>query len=141
MHRSYNDIRSRIAEHPSWWQEGGVPRYGTFDPEVAGSVYANEIALVEIACQLCRTPFLATIETSRRDGRIAQGIRDRSLSYGDPPNVDCCGAGAATSSLTCRVVQYWARGHEEFVNKDRVVTDLQFFEWRRDPSLELVFPS
>ena len=89
MHRSYDDITGRIAEPPSWWQAGGVPRYGDFHPGRSSSIYAREAALVEIACQSCGTRFRVSFDADQMDqfeGRgIAEQIRACTLHYGDPP--------------------------------------------------------
>ena len=138
MNRHYGDILSRIAEPPSWWEEGGVPRYGTFDPAESTGIYCLEVALVEIACQDCEARFLVTFENASDDRVIARDIRAETLHYGDPPNVGCCAAGPTKSSEPVRVVQYWARGHSEYVEQG-IVVDGAFFEWRRDPSLEVEF--
>jgi hypothetical protein len=139
MNRQYDDILSRIPEPPAFWQQGGIPRYGTFDPEASSDVYSNELALVEIACQFCRKPFTVLIETAGHDRRIAEAIRAGTLHYGDPPNTGCCG-GVSAGSLALRVLQYWAKAHPEHV-EDGLVVDVQgFFEWRRDPSLEVELP-
>ena len=30
MHEPYDDIKSRVAEEPSWYDENGTPRYGDY---------------------------------------------------------------------------------------------------------------
>lgn len=60
---------------------------------------------------------------------LADSIREKSLHYGDPPNVDCCGAGATMNSEPRRVLEYWRR-------YDRNGTDI-ILEWHRDRSLEI----
>jgi hypothetical protein len=141
MHRSYSDIMSRISGEPAWWQEGGIPRYGPFKPGVSTGVYCGEVALVEIACQHCRRPFIVAMETAFGNEReIAREIGDYSLCYGDPPNIDCCGAGRVDTSVTLQVIEYWTRHHPEYL-KDGIVTDQDaYFAWRRDHSLEVEFP-
>jgi len=139
VNREYQDILSRISEPPSWWQEGGVPRYGPFEPGSSTSVYANEAALVEIACQFCRRPFIVLFETSAKDRRIAAEIRAGTLHYGDPPNVGCC-TGVSANSTPVQVLQYWARAHQEYVEGGLIVDTRAFFEWRRDASLEVGLP-
>lgn len=67
MHPTYDDITGRIAEAPSWWQEGGVPRYGEFSPDRSSSIYAREVALVEIACQACGTRFKVVFTADQMD--------------------------------------------------------------------------
>lgn len=142
MNRSYSDIIDRINVAPLWWQAGGVPRYDPFSPKACG-VYASEAALVEIAAQGCETTFLVLIETEGRDGKIAADIQAESLAYGDPPNVDCCnGFCSVQTTIAIRVVEYWRQGGQhggiEYV-KEGVIKDVAYFEWQRDPSLEVVF--
>lgn len=140
MYPSYEDITSRIPEAPGWWQEGGVPRYGVFTPRETASIYANEAALVEIACQSCDARFHVSFHADKMDayeGRsVADLIRSDSLHYGDPPNTGCCAAGATMSSINVRVVEYWSKDHAQFVKKG-VITDYErYSEWKRDPLLE-----
>ena len=53
----YSDIRSRIAEEPTWYDGNGAPRYGTFNPDMLG-VYDTYALLAEIECQSCARVFL-----------------------------------------------------------------------------------
>jgi hypothetical protein len=134
MHNDYTDIRSRIGEPPSWWDERAVPRYCPFSPREAANIYADEVALVEIECQACEHPFLVAFSCSeieasmerhrgRRGATIAEQIKDKTMHYGDPPNADCCAAGPTMNCNDIRVVEYWRRNSE--------------FDWVRDPSLEV----
>lgn len=139
MHRRYDDIILRISSAPVWWQEGGVPRYDPFHPETSTGVYAQEAAVAEIATQCCETTFLVLIETNMVDRRIAAMIRDESLRYGDPPNVYCCEAGVPShSTVMLRVIEYWARADQTYVEDNRI-TDDAYYRWVRDCSLEIVF--
>jgi hypothetical protein len=130
MNHHYSDIRERIAEPPKWWDECAVPRYCDFKPDETANIYAEEVALVEIQCQECATPFLVAFASSAMDRAIykapsiAESITKGTLHYGDPPNVGCCIAGATMNCIDVRVVEYW--------NKKRA-----FLEWERDPSLEI----
>ena len=137
MYRAYYDIISRISKPPLWWQEWGIPRYDEFDPSNSTALGTKEVALAEIACQATGTRFIVAFEGGG-DGAIATAIRDFSLDYGDPPNV--AGVVPHMLSETLRVLQYWYRGHPEYV-VDGVITDWnRYDEWRRDPSLEVTFP-
>src|SRR5579864_2676618 len=53
MFNDYEDITERIAEPPKWWDEYGVPRYAEYGPYQVANIYAQETALVEIACSAC----------------------------------------------------------------------------------------
>jgi hypothetical protein len=140
MHPRYDDITSRIPEPPSWWQEGGVPRYGTFTPEQSSSIYAREVALVEIACQSCGTRFRVVFTADQMDqfeGRdIAGQIRDCTMTYGDPPNTGCCAAGATMNSDPIAVIEYWSKCHQKYVEGTRITDWERYNEWLRDPLLE-----
>jgi len=137
MTPEYADIRSRIAEEPSWYDDNGVPRYGKFHPRNAPNIYANEVALVEIGCQGCDLTWLVSFTRSSMDelrekitGRepvsIAESIRKGSLHYGDPPShVETDHAGSTMNCLDWRVIEYW---HKEE------------FDWVRDHSLEIDLP-
>lgn len=54
MHHHYEDIRNKIAEQPSWFDENA---YEPFAPHIGADIYADEIALVLIACQSCGREF------------------------------------------------------------------------------------
>jgi len=45
MLQHYEDILSRIAEPPRWFDEQGVPRYCEFAPHCIANIYADECAL------------------------------------------------------------------------------------------------
>jgi hypothetical protein len=51
MHADYSDIRSRIQEEPSWFDEQAVPRYCPLKPDAMSNVYAREAVLILAACQ------------------------------------------------------------------------------------------
>lgn len=140
MHPDYDDIISRISEKPSWWQEGGVPRYGDFDPDKSSSIYAKTVILAEIACQGCGEKFRVCFTEHRHDffkkTTLEEDVQNGNLHYGDPPNTGCCAAGATMSSEMVQVLEFWRRGHPEYVSGG-VITDLtKYNEWRRDPLLE-----
>jgi len=139
VHRSYDDIISRIPEAPIWWQENGVPRYNPFHPHWSTGVYTSEAVLAEVACQACETTFLVCIETTAKDGRLAEAIRAETLEYGDPPNVLCCGRGHAMSTGMIRIVEYWRSQDPKYARDGRIVDSKRYFEWVRSPELEIAF--
>lgn len=129
MRPDYKDIRSRIEESPSWYDDHGVPRYGTFSPRNGANFYAREAVLAEIKCQGCGQPYRVGFsyniaETADPVRPLAQHIRAGRLDYGDPPNA-CCHVGATMSSIPIRVLEYWWHPGPPNV------------EWRRDASLEV----
>ncbi len=120
MHNYYDDILSRIDEPPQWFDENAVPRYGSFAPSKLANIYSSEAALVEIACQSCGTRFKVAFANGMGDDivdaiahrprrRLADKIRERTIHYGDPPNMLCCEFGASENSRALRVLEYWSR--------------------------------
>jgi hypothetical protein len=139
MHAWYDDITSRIAMRPVWYDENRVPRYSTFSPEDCANIFASECALIEIVCQECLRTFFVC-ETKRHlnqslADRLRENIENMTGVCGEPPRHGVrdvkeitsrfhCLAGDTMSSLALRVVEYWKRSH---------------LEWIRDPSLEIGF--
>ena len=130
MNREYRDLLALTPHKPSFFQEGGVPRWGAFTPGESNGVYASEVAIVEIACQGCDTRFHVLMESKRHEASLAQAIMEKSLHYGDPPNVGCCPAGPTMNSEPVSVVEYWRRNSEIHWTHDR---------WSRDTSKEIAF--
>lgn len=136
MKCNYSDILSRIPDKPSWFDECAVPRFVDFHPSRSSDIYARECALVEIGCQNCQTRFRVAFARSAVDDlkshrlgmkprTLADSIREKTIHYGDPPNVRCCPAGPTMNSDPLRVIEFW--------HKSRA-TD---YEWERDTSLEI----
>lgn len=128
MKHHFDDIRSRIAEPPRWWDEHGTPRWSAFTPRETADIYARTAVLLEIACQSCGERF--TVAMSESHPRTLYGhalpsleasVRDGSVHYGDPPNVGCCPAGATMNCDDLAVLEFW---------------QWRDLEWERDPSLE-----
>lgn len=128
MHYHYQDIRKRIAEEPTWFDEHGVPRWEAFSPRAVANIYAKEVVLLHIECQSCRRAFRVAMSSSDYD-TLVQGspalqalVERKAIAYGDPPNIGCCPAGPTMSSDTRRVLQFWK---------------YQRFEWSRVAKLEI----
>jgi hypothetical protein len=141
VHGSYDDIMSRIAEPPVWFDEHAVPRYCEFAPNKLANICAGETALVEIACQCCRRVFrVAFSKLNWPNDSIAEAIQAKNLHYGDPPNV-CCMPGAAMNSVPHRVIEYWRRHDPKYVQREGALAFIKdsaaYHEWVRDPSLEI----
>lgn len=124
MNPSYADIREKLGE-PKWWDEKAVPRYCDFHPD-AVNVYANEVALVRIACQACGRQFdVAMVSDSMlvAFGRrtLRQQITDRAIHYGDPPNAGCCPAGPTMNCDDLRVLEFWERSTGGAWSRDHLV--------------------
>jgi hypothetical protein len=146
----YDDILSRIAEEPIWFDENAVPRYCEFHPSKIAS--GDEVALVEVTCQSCgrlfRVAFAASAPAMHSQGEwpigpIGRAIREKSLHYGDPPNVWCCPAGPTENSEPRKVVEYWRQGDPKYVQRDamglglRITDPRAYFAWTRYPSFEI----
>ena len=158
MHHHYDDIIKAVGVAPTWWQEEGVPRFCEFTPDVSSNIYADEVALVEIACQSCDTRFNVAFNTSAASRvqqalignsnienvdfdalRLSSLIASGDLFYGDPPNTGCCAAGPTMTSETIRVIEYWHRHHQKYV-VDGIISDIvKYSEWRRNPEFEITF--
>lgn len=124
---AYHDIRSRIADPPTWHDRHGVPRYEPFHPSLLG-VYDDFAILAEIACQWCGQRFLVGGGWTRFDV-FADPIVERNLEalatsfdYGDPPrhNAEAKGecAGATMSSETVRVAEAWEKVGFDWVRRE-----------------------
>jgi len=123
MKQEYRDITSRMRKPPLWWDEEGVPRYEPFRPDLCNNIYAEQAALLEIACQRCgRTFLVARTDDSPLGVRLHRAIRDHSIGYGDPPYDPACPAGNTMSSDTLCVMQFWCR---------------KGLKWKRVPKLEI----
>jgi hypothetical protein len=132
MHHTFDDIRSRIAEPPTWFDSNGTPRYGEFTPGACPNIYADEVALVEIGCQSCGECFMVEMHhpLMEPEWTLKEHILNSEgalVHYGDPPAHGC--VGDTMNCLDLRVVQYWH-------HKD----DSVMLEWERVAELEIALP-
>lgn len=109
MKPRYIDILSRIPGEPLWWDARGVPRYDPFSPHA--TPYAEEVVLMEIACQGCGTLYRVEQAWSRYDVDAARPSLNpvMHLHYGDPPDTGCCSVGPTMSSIPLRTIEFWVR--------------------------------
>lgn len=129
MHHHYQDITApmrTIGREPRWWDENGVPRYSEFSANDSANIYADEVVLMRIECQGCGTPFdvcmtssamkrlLFQLHHGRPGASMAELIKTQQIHYGDPPNTNCCPAGATMNSIPVRVLEYWTRKENIF---------------------------
>src|ERR1700681_1058651 len=70
MLQHYEDILSRIAEPPRWFDEQGVPRYCDFAPDRIANIHARECALLAIECQSCGRPFIVALDGSTANRNV-----------------------------------------------------------------------
>ena len=114
MHHDYNDIRKRIPEPPKWYDENGVPRYGTFTPDEVPDIYATQVVYLCIACQSCAERFnvAMSFREFRWNGKdmVPGHIVPKEAHYGDPPRHDCRGAGETMNCDDLAVLQSWRKG-------------------------------
>ena len=133
---SYDDIRSRISEEPTWFDDNGVPRYGKFHPNSVPNIYAEEALLMEISCQDCGEVFFVALQTAGMMDKLwnpkARSLSERieeflkedngfPFHYGDPPIHGCVG-----DTMNCndhRIVEFWSKGKD--------------FEWKRVSKYEV----
>lgn len=142
MNHNYDDIRSRIAEEPTWFDEHAVPRYGAFEPGNVADIYADEAILVEITCQGCGHKFAVAFSKgmlNRDDRPLSRCIAVKDVHYGDPPNIGCCASGPTMNSEPRRVLEYWFRHVPSSVDAETgIVRDVRaYMEWRRNPAFEV----
>lgn len=121
MHSNYEDIRSRIVEEPSWYDENGTPRYGKFNPELCPSIYSDVVALLLIACQYCSKKFTVEAHAGIFNWRIT--APPSRWHYGDPPIHGCTGDTMNCEDLA--VLEVWRKNR-----------DLEQWGWERQPEFE-----
>lgn len=129
MNHYYADILERIPEPPQWWDEKAVPRFCAFHPSHVADFYADEAALLLIRCRDCETTFKVAMSRGTMDRHLhhmpflANDIKERRITYGDPPNARCCDSARIVQARMLRVVEYWQRNHN--------------FEWNRVDEYEI----
>lgn len=137
MNHHYRDIRSRITEEPTWFDEAAVPRYCAFSPMETANIYATEVALLLIACQACGREFRVCMTSSAMDvvlerGLVSELIQSGQLHYGDPPNVECCPAGPTMNSVPRQVLEFWRLGKGHAYERDPALEVALKPDWLRD---------
>lgn len=119
MNLFYFDILSRIPEPPKWFDEHAVPRWAEFSPQECANIYAKEVTLLEIKCQNCSRKFQVCISADAyQKNSLESEILDKSIGYGDPPNIECCAAGPTMTADTIKVIQFWKRVDHEWVRAE-----------------------
>lgn len=133
MHTDYRDIRTKAGGGVQWYDEHAVPRYDAFHPQACANVYADEVVLMEVRCQGCSKSFAVCMSKRRGDvgPTLAEQISDKSIHYGDPPNIGCCPAGPTMNSVPIKVLQYWRRNTSEAMDPGWAAKDA------RKPAMEI----
>lgn len=136
MKAKYEDIREKIKEEPLWYDQGGTPRYSKFHPNLSPDIYADEVILLEIACQDCGRRFFVEMDYSVHvkifdrhmesfSNRLRKWLKEGRTNwcpvhYGDPPIHDC--VGDTENCWNIRIIEFWKRGE---------------FDWKRDKEFEI----
>lgn len=142
MNQHYPDLIDKLGE-PLWWDERGVPRYLPFHPSLCNDIYAKEAVLFRICCQTCGREFNVADTWSEMDMvmnphavSLRNRVDDRSLHYGDPPNIGCCEAGPTMNCEDLDVLEFWQRHEAQYICNGHI-TDDRYFNWARLPELEV----
>jgi hypothetical protein len=127
MHNYYDDIIERLGD-PTWWDEVGCPRYCKFLPNKINDIYAKEAVLLLISCQSCECEFKVAMSIGPFDSLLGgitslkKEILEKTIHYGDPPNINCCAAGPTMNCNDIKIIEYWERDN---------------FSWERKHDLEI----
>jgi len=123
MRIHYADILGKIKEPPRWWDSLGVPRFCDFHPDVCPDLYADEIILLEIACQECKKQFVVQYDWNSQVSELSKPSENiKDICYGCPPHNKCCLMGPSQQSISLRTIQFWCRNKKQ--------------AWIRRPDLE-----
>ena len=135
MHDNYSDIKERITEDPTWWDENGTPRYGEFTHERCPDIYANTVVLMQIACQDCGKRFQVQMASGWDN---PHRLPPKKWHYGDPPRHGCAG-----DTMNCEdvaVLEVWQRGNmsnwERRSDLEGTVDGIQEADWRAQIELQ-----
>lgn len=74
----------RCEARPLWWDENGTPRFQPHHPDLCADIYADEVALLKIACQRCGREFL--VQMSQGPHAIVQ-LMAMSSTHGVIPQL------------------------------------------------------
>jgi hypothetical protein len=140
----YGDIIDRIEEEPIWYDQNGVPRYEKFKPDLAPNIYADEVILLEIACQDCGRKFLVEMNWEHTDlyllrhsipnpsfsevmrGWLKTDKKEESwppVHYGDPPSHGCVGDTMNVYDL--RILEFWRKENFDWARKTEFELELE----------------
>ncbi len=129
---SYDDLYELTDKPPLWWDQNGTPRWKPFSPG-AMDIYADEALLMEVFCQQCRKSYMVGMCSFSLDAGVSNyllsQVRNGAIHYGDPPNTDCCSAGAAMNSVPIRVIEFFSRIGGEWVRRIELERRLPETEW------------
>lgn len=137
MWPDYNDIKSRIAEPPTWYTSEGVPRWGV-PTDGDTNIYADEGIVILVGCQGCDSKFHIVWEQKNTDemfnyiragkdwpdGKpmectlVNNALNGDVPHMGDPPRHDC--VGDTMNSIPFLVSHWWRKNKDkwEFEHND-----------------------
>lgn len=138
MHPLYLDIIEK-AGPPDWYSDGGVPRYGKFDPNTL-DIYSAYSCLYLLQCQSCGLKFKVGTSAVELNYNFATREFDKpvmpskenglgSFYFGDAPWHEEHGGQCAGTTMTSdevAVLEFWIHNHKSW-------------EWVRHPEYEIVF--
>ena len=128
MKTIYSDIRERIAEEPSWYDENGAPRYGKFTPRQCPDIYANVVVLMKVACQFCEEQFQVQMSSG---WSTFHKLPPRRWCYGDPPIHDCVGDTMSCDGVV--VLEVWKRDKFEWEQHSELEgLHLDYFDYKEE---------
>lgn len=126
MHQHYKEILEAFETPPLWFSEGGFPRWCAMHPSNVDDIYADQVVFAVIGCQGCMRTFRVAFSSSKMYRLMGHQecllalINERSLHYGDPPNIRCCPAGPTMNSGLLLVSQVWERNLEQLADWRRL---------------------
>lgn len=155
MHPDYSDITERIKEKPTWYSEGGFPRYGKPRPSEQ-SIYADESIAVVIGCQGCHEEFLVVYDEHKYDHKyvcigghiegepawkkenlwkmemiycslVADAEKGDPPHYGDPPRHNC--VGDTMNSYAIRTVGWWRKQNAQEAHEQGIEHEYPPYEF------------
>ena len=134
MKSSFDDIIA-VAGAPTFYDQNGTPRYGSFDPKAYA--YADSVILAKIACQDCGKHFLVSMQDELYEKWDMTEWKRDVPHYGDPPVYcgDNCSAGYSMNSVMLEVLEFWK--YDDGIEwKDGHGRPVRVGEWKRVPELE-----
>lgn len=96
MLQDYSDIVELVAKHnelrgpllapikAKWWDENGTPRFADHHPKFCADIYADEVVLLQIACQACEERFRVQMSWSKGHELVANTQALVRMKRNDP---------------------------------------------------------
>lgn len=71
MNIAFKDILNLTKKKPKWYDYRGVPRFCKFTPDSFSNLYANTVALIEVACQNCGKKYKVAVGYSAHESSLS----------------------------------------------------------------------